>query len=203
MSLVPVDLDNPANLNHRWASLAAVAAARGWADNIFAEGVMRHYDDGGGNWARMALLPGGRAVLFGNDHEYSETYWREAAGYFGEEETDLVAGAPAWWEETVSAHRGDEGWVGFIYGWEDGRWLRAEYAVDDGFTSVGLSTVSHEATVAELASALSDGSPTPSAIEALVQAGPGINADQLAAVIPPHWDVDAGVAAARACRLPE
>lgn len=207
MSLVPVDLDNPANLNHRWASLGALYAAQGY-DDTYGRGRIRHCHDGGGNWARMALLPGGRALLFGRDHEYSETYWEGAAEYFEEPETDLLAGAPQWWGEALAEHRegGEQDWIGFVYGWENGQWLRAPYDVDDGFDSV-LPARDHDSTVEHITEWLAELAEPPAvadrgAIEKLVQAGPEVTVEQLAAAFPSHWDLDAGVAAARAFRLP-
>lgn len=64
----------------------------------------------------MVLLPQGRALLFGHDHEYSDAYYGEAAVYFGEPETDLLAQAPPWWGEALTAHHSQQlgEWVGFV-----------------------------------------------------------------------------------------
>src|SRR5690349_11416021 len=97
MALVTIDLPSPDEMRGRWAAFAAVCAARGWSDSCRADGGTWHYDDGGGNYADLVHLDGGRAVLLGNDHEYSDTYFAKAAEYFGEEETDLLADAPSWW----------------------------------------------------------------------------------------------------------
>lgn len=207
MSLVAVELDPPADLNHRWAALAATWAALGWSKDVYADGPRRHYHDGGGNWARMVLLPQGRAVLFGNDHEYSQTYWGAAAEYFQEPETDLLAGAPDWWAEVVGQHRdgGDGDWIGFVYAWSDGQWLRAAYDTDDGFASLGLPAATHAQTLQTVTEYLSDdatdAAPADLAVETVIEAGPGLTADQLRAACRAQHDVAAGVAAARACRL--
>ena len=116
--------------------------ALGFGKGSFANGRLWHYDDGGGNYAELVLLDGGRAVLYGHDHEYSETYFREAAAYFEEEETDLLAGAPPWWGEVLP--QAEFQWIGFVYGYEDGAWARAAYEPDDGFASLALPAASEE-----------------------------------------------------------
>ncbi len=103
MALVPVDLPTPDALRGRWAAFAAICAARGWARSCHADGPRWHFDDGGGNWADLVHVGDGRAVLLGHDHEYSDTYYAEAAAYFGELETDLRARAPEWWAPPVRA----------------------------------------------------------------------------------------------------
>lgn len=206
VSLRPLDLPVPADLNHRWAAVAGINASRGW-DHVTCDGPLRYHDDGGGNWAAMALLPEGRALLFGHDHEYSDTYFGEAAAYFGEPETDLLAGAPAWWGEALTEHHHQQlgEWVGFVYGWEGGSWQRASYERDDGFSALNLPMLSHEATVQDLVSALasqsfgSAGPADPQLVDGLVIAGPAVTVDQLRAVLPAS--LDAGAGAARAARF--
>lgn len=208
MSLLPLDLPVPADLNHRWAALAGVNASRGW-DHVTCEGPLRYHDDGGGNWAAMVLLPHGRVLLFGHDHEYSDTYFGPAAAYFGEPETDLLAGAPGWWGEALAAHHSEQlgEWVGFVYGWKEGRWSRADYAADDGFSALNLPVLSHEAAVKDLTATLeglADGATRPvdpGAVDGLVMAGPAVTADQLRGVLPPSLDADAGAARAARFRL--
>ena len=94
MPLVNVDLPNPITFRGGWAALAAVCASRGWTDDVYADDDQWCYHDGGGNWACVRFRENGRAVLLGHDHEHSETYFREAATYFEEEETDLLKDAP-------------------------------------------------------------------------------------------------------------
>lgn len=196
MSLVEVDLPSPDALRNRWAACAAVMAALGHGDLCHVEGRRWHYDDAGGNWCELFVLDGGRAVLQGNDHEYSETYFRKAAEYFGEEETDLLAGAPSWWGEQLPPDVEGE-WVGFIYGYEGGVWRRADYDLDDGFTGVGLPAVSDDSLV-DLTTQFAKGA-APQAVLALAAAGPELTEEQLAAVVS-EGDLAAGVAAARAFR---
>lgn len=204
MSLIAVDLPSPVELRARWAAAAAVLAALGFADAATASKGRWHYDDGGGNWCDLVLRADGRAVLFGHDHEYSETYFRSAATYFHEEETDLLAGAPGWWADQLPSDT--EGvWVGFVYGWDDG-WSRAPYDLPDGFTSIGLRAVSDE-NLLDLVRDFVDGaggdqgidhSPGPSAVTALGEVGPDLTVDHLRAVFGPvEADLDAGVLAAR------
>ncbi|CAM4097985.1 proteophosphoglycan 5 [Janibacter anophelis] len=207
MSLRDLDLPTPTDLNHRWAAEAAIWNARGW-DDVRAEGPVRHHGDGGGNWASMVLLPEGRALLFGQDHEYSQTFAGETAQEFGVEPTDILAGAPAWWGEALEQHFNQEfgPWVAFAYGWEDGRWQRAEYAAEDGFEELELPFLSHDDTVASLVDFLDttaldeqlEAEVDQEAVDALVQAGPAVTEEQLAAVAFSGWDVAKGVAAARA-----
>ncbi len=152
MALQTVELPAPAEMRPRWAAYAALLAVRGerWAQGARATPDGWHYDDGGGNWADMVLVGDDRAVLVGHDHEYSETYFREGAAYFGEPETDLLDGAPPWWEPAIAPHlerqRTEGMWIGFVYGF-DGRWTRSGYDIEDGFTGVGLPFVDSQKTV--------------------------------------------------------
>jgi len=138
MSLVKVDIPSPRQLRTGWAILAALDAARG-ANNtyVFAEKDYWYYNDGGGNWACLRFKSKHEAVLFGNDHDYSETYFREAARDFGEKETDLLSGAPSWWADYIEQPE-SQPYIGFIYGWDNDKWMRASYKVNDGFKQVGL-----------------------------------------------------------------
>ncbi|XVV07054.1 proteophosphoglycan 5 [Actinosynnema sp. CA-248983] len=201
MALVEVELPDPLRLRGRWAAFAAVCAARGWGGSCHAEGPVWHFDDGGGNWADLHHLGGGRAVLLGHDHEYSETYYANAAEYF-EEETDLLAGAPDWWSPPVRAVVDGGAWVGFVYGFEDGRWLRAPYELDDGFDSVGLPALDDERCREVIAEFTRDAPSRPAApaIDALIAAGGDVTEAHVAAVVGTGWDVAAGVAAARRFR---
>jgi hypothetical protein len=127
------------------------------------------------------------------------------AVYFQEEETDLLAGAPHWW--SASLPRGDDLWIGFVYGFDGSQWQRAEYDLDDGFTSLAAPTFS-DARFVDLASAfisehaLRSGleyEPTHAALLALIERGPGITEADLADVLGPVTaDLQAGLAAAAA-----
>lgn len=76
--------------------------------------------------------------MIGRDHDRSDTYYGDAAKYYGREETDLLAGAPDWWRggrlEPLLGHD----WLGSVYGWDGTRWLRADDQAVDGFESEGL-----------------------------------------------------------------
>jgi hypothetical protein len=205
MELIAVDLPEPDAMRGRWAAFAAVCAARGWGDSCHADGPVWHFDDGGGNWADLHHLGDGRAVLVGHDHEYSDTYFRTAAAYFEEPETDLLAGAPAWWAPPAEAAMGRDLWVGFVYGFADGGWRRAAYDLDDGFDSVGLPALDDgpcRVLVAEFAKdapGLAGAPPDPEAIDALIAADAAVTEEQVRAVIGPEgWDAVAGAAAAQA-----
>ncbi|MFH8797643.1 proteophosphoglycan 5 [Streptomyces sp. NPDC017941] len=223
MGLVTLDLPAPAQLRGRWAAFAAICAARGWESTCHARDGVWHFDDSGGNWAQLHLLDGGRAVLIGHDHEYSDTYYGPAAEEFGEDETDLLADAPDWWRPVVRRTLDAKLLVGFVYGYDAAEgWRRAEYAVDDGFHSVGLPALTglrtHETIVAYARHAPgTGGADAPrEAVEALVAADGEVTAAQVRAVVAPGagggrpasgaggstaagaWDAAAGVAAARA-----
>jgi hypothetical protein len=192
-----LDLPAPDRMRGQWAAVAAVCAATGSPDMAYADGARWHYDDAGGNWGDLVHLGPGRAVLLGNDHEYSETYFRDAATYFGEEETDLLAGAPAWWEAPVVEAMAREEWVGFVYGY-DGTWVRADYDLPDGFGSLGHPGV-NRADCLELVAQFA-GDPDPASVVALVGAGSEVSPELLGSVVGSAGDVDAGVAAARRFR---
>ncbi|WP_406859120.1 proteophosphoglycan 5 [Streptomyces sp. HUAS MG47] len=205
MGLVTLDLPTPAQLRGRWAALAAVCAARQWGPLCCANGPVWHFDDRGGNWVELHRLGAGRAVMLGHDHEYSETYYGPAAEEFGEEETDLLAGAPDWWRPVVTETLAAEEYVGFVYGFDGERWQRAAYDVDDGFVSVGLPALSrdrtHNSVVAFTRDAPGLGGATASAdaVDALVAADGEVTEAQVTAVIGAGgWDAAAGAAAARA-----
>ncbi len=205
MALVEVDLPDPEWMRGRWAAVAAVCAARGWGDTCHANGPVWHYDDGGGNWADLHRF-GDQAVLVGHDHEYSETYYANAAEYFEEPETDLLAGAPEWWAAPVRTTIEDGLWVGFVYGYENGVWQRAPYDLDDGFDAVGLPAADEQRCrdlIAEFtrdAPGLVGGAPDLAAVAALIAAGGDVTESQVTAVVGSGWDAVAGVAAARRFR---
>lgn len=204
MALQPLDLPAPDVMRPRWAAASAVLTGIGYGRGCFATVDRWHYDDAGGNRADLVFVGGGRAVLLGHDHEFSETYFRDAATYFDEPETDLLADAPDWWA-TPLQDRDPTEWVGFVYGWDGSAWQRADYELDDGFRSVGLPAVS-EADVTELVTTFVAGAakrqglaftPDSGAIAGLLAAGPAVTPARLAAVFGPvDADVGAGVAAA-------
>ena len=202
--LVPVDLPTPAALRGRWAAFAAVVAARGWADMCCADGPVWHYDDGGGNWVELHHAGGGRAVLVGHDHEYSDTYFGPAAEASGEEETDLLAGAPDWWAPPVQAQVAADQWVGFAYGFDGTSWARVPYDAADGFVQVGLPACDDDRCrdlIVEFthdAPGLAGRPADPAAVDALMAADADVTPALVAAVVgATGWDTAAGVAAAR------
>ncbi|MCS7483296.1 proteophosphoglycan 5 [Umezawaea endophytica] len=196
MALVPVDLPSPLEMRARWAAHSAVMAALGYGDSANADRGPWYYDDGGGNWAELHRLDGDRAVLLGHDHEYSDTYYNLAAEYFGEDETDLLAGAPDWWGEPVRATEEPGRWIGFVYGYADGEWQRVPYDLHDGFTSVNPPLVSDER-CRELIAAFTKRSEDDAAIGALIAADGAVTEEQVAAVVDESKDAAAGVVAAR------
>ncbi|MFK7800724.1 MAG: proteophosphoglycan 5 [Anaerolineae bacterium] len=201
MSLVQLDLPSPLDLRGGWAAFAAVCAARGWSTSAYATADQWLFHDGGGNWACLRFKDSQRAILIGHDHEYSETYYGEAAQYFQEEETDLLAEAPDWWGFDLNPRPFGE-WVGFIYGWENQAWRRAGYTKSDGFNSVGLlkaCSMTNTELLKQFASdapGLNGQDPDAEALKALVAADGSLTHDLLDAVVP-GWDIEAGIAAAR------
>ncbi|MEY8199951.1 MAG: hypothetical protein RPS47_11975 [Colwellia sp.] len=200
MPLVKVELPSPKELLGGWAALAAVCAARGWGDVVYATSSQWLYHDGGGNWACLRFNGKDKAVLVGHDHEYSETYFGEAAKYFEEVETDLLKGAPKWWGFDLNPLPFGE-WIGFVYGWDGEKWQRSNYNKPDGFESVGLldacSTKNTEL-LKEFASdapGLNGKSPSEDSLVALVKANGKISTSLLESVVP-GWNIGAGVAAA-------
>jgi hypothetical protein len=189
----------------RWAAFAAICAARGWSDVCHADGSRWHYDDAGGNWADLVHVGAGRVVLIGHDHEYSDTYYAQAAAFFDEPETDLLAGAPEWWAPPVRAAATADSWVGFAYGFDGAAWWRAEYEADDGFKGVALPAAD-DARYRELAVDFTDdaperdGPPDVAALDALAAADGDVSAQLLRTIVGPVWDADAGAAAAQRFR---
>ena len=144
--LTDVDLPAPGLLWTRWATLAAALTGIGFADVWFVDERGAHYDDHGGSWARLALLDGARAVLFGFDRDHSATATAEPP-------VDLLTGAPGWlpWEELTGPAEADR--LGFVVWHAEGRWLRVRYpdAVGDGLVQTAGAVLSNENTLRELA----------------------------------------------------
>lgn len=143
--IIAVELPAPGLLWTRWATLAAALTAIGFDDVWSVDGTGAHHDDGGGNWSHLALIEGGHAVLYGCDHEYSDTTHTD-------QPIDLLAGAPDWlpWDDLVRYAAEDQ--LGYVL-WHDGEsWRRVGYpdGVQDGLLSTADAVLSREATVAEL-----------------------------------------------------
>ena len=200
MPLIDIDLPAPAALRGGWAALAAVCASRGWTRDVRAEADQWLFHDGGGNWACLRFVEKDKILLVGHDHEYSETYYGEAASYFEEKETDLLDGAPAWWRTKIDPLPfGD--WIGFVYGWNGRTWQRAAYDLPDGFEELGLlnaCSVSGTDGLAEFAAGAPGLQGLPAntdTLRALVSANASIPPALLERAVP-GWNIDAGVAAA-------
>ncbi|WP_030124481.1 hypothetical protein [[Kitasatospora] papulosa] len=204
MALVQLDLPDPTALRGRWAALAAVQAAAGNGDQCQGSSSLWHYDDGHGSWAELHHLDAGRAVLLGQDRNESRTFYAEASDFFEEPGTDLLAGAPGWWEPPVRRVREAQLFLGFVYGFDGGAWKRADYDAEDGFTALRLPALSvgwtREAVVAVIRGTAGAESREPStdSVDALIAADAALDAAAVAAVVPAGWDADAGAAAARA-----
>lgn len=201
MSLIDIDLPSPAALRGGWAALAAVMAARGWTRDVCATADEWRFHDGAGNWACLRFVGPDKVLLVGYDHEYSETYYGEAANYFGETQTDILAGAPDWWNTRLEPILvGD--WIGFVYGWNGHTWQRAAYDVADGFEQLGLlkaCSIGGTGSLAQYAvdaPGLQGAKPDAGMLAELVAADAAIAPALLQQVVP-GWDIGAGVTAAR------
>ncbi|WP_312271548.1 hypothetical protein [Pseudomonas sp.] len=201
MSLVEINIPSPKQLRGGWAALAAVYTARGWGADVYATQEQWLYHDGGGNWVCLRFKSKDQCILIGHDHEYSETYYGEAAEYFNEEETNILGGAPDWWAFDLSPLPFGE-WIGFVYGWDGTKWQRANYSKNDGYEDIGLinaCSINNTTLLSEFASdapGLNGNPPPAEALAALVAADGKITHALLEAVVP-GWDIDAGIAAAR------
>jgi hypothetical protein len=201
MSLTDIDLPPPSTMRGGWAALAAVFGSRGWGREVYAESDQWLYHDGGGNWACLRFIGKDKIILLGHDHEYSETYYGEAAKYFQEKETDLLKGAPEWWGSKLDPKPFGE-WIGFVYGWDGLKWQRAMYDAQDGFEEVGLLKACSITNTNLLREHVADAPglkgtpPSSEALRELVSADARVTAELLERVVP-GWNVGAGVAAAR------
>ncbi|MFC9898018.1 hypothetical protein ACFVMC_30380 [Nocardia sp. NPDC127579] len=219
MGFTIVDLPEPQLLWDEWAVCAAVdnATCSGGAVRVQESRAghrFAHYDDGGGNWAELVLLPDDRAVLCGRDPEFSRTYFREDTA--GVEETDVLAGVPEWWRSVIADLDSDPAsWapvISFAYGFDGNRWQRVDYDVDDGFEGA-MPDAAHRVRenlmdAAQSAldldrgelepdrAALEDFEPDEAALDALWAAGRHLSAEHLRAVFGPiaaFCDIDEGV----------
>jgi hypothetical protein len=125
--LTDVDLPAPGLLWTRWATLAAALTGIGYADVWYVDERGAHHDDHGGSWARLGLLDGARAVLFGYDRDHSATAEADPP-------IDLLTGAPDWlpWDDLTALAEADR--LGFVVWHDQGRWSRVRYrdGVADG-----------------------------------------------------------------------
>lgn len=198
MNLVDVKLPSPSRLRGGWAAFAAIMAAIEMADDVYAEKDQWFYHDGCNNWACLRMVAPNQYVLVGHDRSHSNTYFRKAAKYFKEPETDLLAGAPSWWGERLDPKPFGL-WIGFVYGWNGSKWQRAAYDKEDGFAQVGLlkaCSISDTTLIRETLSEVMGKRPAAKAIRTLVSADANITAELLESVVP-DMNVKAGVAAAR------
>lgn len=116
------ELPDPSEIVARWGAQAAALAAIGIDDVWWFDADGAQFDDSGGNWSSLCLVDGGRAMLFGSDHEYSET---ESVS----PPIDLLADAPAWLPLDVLNARveREHGRLGYVYWFDDGVWSRVGY----------------------------------------------------------------------------
>ena len=201
MALLPVDMDaTPDDIVNLFAVDAAVRAAVG-LDYHRPTSAALHWVGGEDMWMALVRPGDGRALLAGWHHEFSLT---EGSGRGGEAGTDLVGDAPGWWRRGVEHARANDGYLGFLYGWDGTRWWRLDQPVDDGFDPELFPAT--PLAMRDIIDGLADDTlldaPDHDDIDALVTAGAELTAEQLAAVLhaPDGWpevDIEAGVRAAR------
>ncbi|MGI5349230.1 hypothetical protein ACQEU8_13685 [Streptomyces sp. CA-250714] len=156
----PEDLPRPERLWQYGVLGTLVAAATGepcaerfeypwW---VFREPDELGWDDSGGQWWILRPLPEGRAVLFGVDHELSDTRNPYAPP------TDLFDGAPDWLPLAELQDMDDM--LGYLYWWDGAGWHRAPYPEglkDDGLETTVGKFITEELAVDEAACTFTEG----------------------------------------------
>lgn len=201
MALLPVDLDStPDDIVSLLAVDAAVRAAVG-LEHHRPTSTALHWAGEEGMWMALVRPGDGRALLAGWHHEFSLT---EGSGDAGEAGTDLVGDAPGWWRRGVEHARSQSAYLGFLYGSDGAAWWRLDQPIDDGFDPELFPVT--RAAVRDIVDELADDTlldaPDPDAVEALLDAGARLTAEDLKTVLhaPDGWpEVDLG-AGARAAR---
>lgn len=191
--LVTVDLPAPADIDRCLAAVSIVYAACGVDDDLVqATGDVRRSGSGSGDdYARLRLLPDGRAVLFGFDGDEAQHAWDAHRDELHLPEVDLVAGAPAWWREAVGEDRATQLPISFLYAYADGVWQRAAYDTEDGFGNVVIPLTDEQAV-----EAVAEGGeelwlePDEPTVQAVVAAGAAVTRDQLEALFARALEVD-------------
>ncbi|MBM2623175.1 hypothetical protein JIG36_47530 [Actinoplanes sp. LDG1-06] len=149
--LTDVDLPAPGLLWTRWATLSATLTGIGYADVWFVDDRGAHHDDHGGSWARLALVEGARAVLFGYDRDHSATADADPP-------IDLLTGAPGWlpWDDLTTLAEADR--LGFVVWHAEGRWSRVRYrdGLGDGLVQTVAPVLSNENTLQELSEVITE-----------------------------------------------
>ncbi|MGP3973143.1 hypothetical protein ACTWQF_03730 [Streptomyces sp. 8N114] len=156
----PEDLPNPERL-WRYGVLCALSAAatgRRCAERfhypwwVFREPAELGWDDAGGQWWILEPLPAGRAVLYGVDHEASDTRNPYAPL------TDIFDGAPDWLP--LAELRDMDDMLGYLYWWDGAAWHRAPYPEglrDDGLRSTVGKFTTEDLALIEAGEALTEG----------------------------------------------
>lgn len=206
MALIPVDLDAPPETLASYLAVDAAVRAAVGLDHPEPSPAALDWAGADGVWMSLVRPGDGRALLVGWHHEFSLT---EGSGRAGEAGTDLVGDAPGWWRRGVEHARANNRYLGFLYGWDGGRWWRLDQPTDDGFdpeffpvTGLALREIVDQLVDDTLLDA-----PDPADVDALLSAGADLDENLLRAVLHtsdgwPEVDVVAGARAARAYRSP-
>lgn len=182
MTLVRVGIsDTPATILGYMAVEAAVRAAVGLPLPAAAASHPT-WEDGEGSWLTMVLPGDGRALLAGWHREESEI---EGSGTGTDGGTDLIDTAPGWWRRGIEHARSRGDALGFLYGWDGTCWWRAPYDAADGFDP-DFFPVTRTAVcqaVDEMAADTLLDDPLPATVDALLDAGPQLDAESLRAAL--------------------
>jgi hypothetical protein len=127
----------------RWALIASVLPLADHGDILWVDDDGAHHDDGGGNWSQLVRLADGRGVLFGYDHEYSDTTNPNPA-------VDLLADAPPWAPLAALVPAAEDDQLGYCYWWAESGWTRVDYDVADGLEASAPRVFDDAGTITEI-----------------------------------------------------
>ncbi|MEU3600379.1 hypothetical protein ABZ714_16910 [Streptomyces sp. NPDC006798] len=128
---IPAQLGRPERMWQRAVVLVLIAVTR-TARPVFRLGDRElSCSHSNGGWT-LALLPGGKAMFYGQDVDCSDTTYR------GDKPVDLLADAPDWLPHQSLRELNDGYELGYLYWWEGECWRRAaypDYVEDDGLAA--------------------------------------------------------------------
>lgn len=128
---IPAQLGRPERMWQRAVVLVLIAVTR-TARPVFRLGDRElSCSHSNGGWT-LALLPGGKAVFYGQDVDCSDTTYR------GDKPVDLLTDAPDWLPHQSLRELNDGYELGYLYWWDGECWRRApypDYVEDDGLAA--------------------------------------------------------------------